>query len=259
MSSTTETNKATKQVTVRGHNLNLIRYDIRDFSPYLKYGELDTNSVGSRSVGLSLNEGSPLYYMTPLLYCPFDLSVMTNPATGDRPASKSYRVTTSLTGYNDPNHDNHHKAVEYFDMISALDNDVKRKAIDNSLPWLKQKNTGKPDFNEVIDALFNPTFKLSVDKETQEPDGKYPPSQTFAILYYDDKFETEAYDQDGNPVNITEALVKGCRIKGLVMAQKVTFPQGKFGVRHVLLRLKIWSPNGHSGKTIVVDDSDDEE
>jgi hypothetical protein len=188
------------------------------------------------------------------MFCPYGLSVTENPEKDGKPAGKSYRLSLSFKGYEESE-----KLKDFHDMLSDVDDALVAKAKENSLSWLKLKPATATD--DVVRALFNPTIKVSKDKETQEPDGKWPPTINCSLLCYGGRWETEAYDQTKQPVDIETALTKGSSVKCLVQAQKVTFPQGKFGVRYNIIQMKVWPGKTYGGKSkgcLIQDDSDEE-
>ena len=75
------------------------------------------------------------------------------------------------------------------------------------------------------------------------------------------RWDTEGYDIDNKPIDIETSVTKGCYVKCLVQAQKVTFPQGKFGVRYNILNMKVWPNRANGGKSrgcLIQDDSEED-
>jgi hypothetical protein len=261
MSDTVVSEKATKNIKICDYDINVLDYDIRDFTPFITAGKVDSSNSSVGSCPIFVGNDS-IYYITPRMYCPFGLNENISPATADKPETKSYKISASITGYNNPDHKNYEKTVSYVGMIEALDDTVKQLGRQHSSEWIGQEDDGTDEFQEVVDAFYNPSLKPSVDKETKEPDGKYPPTQTFSLSYYQGNFSTEAYTQDSKPIDIKEAIVKGCSIKALVRAQKVTLVQGRFSIRHVIERMTVWPPKIMSDKSRphhTVDDSDNDD
>lgn len=249
---------AAKQTTVNLGNtdVKIVTPEIFD-SDNIKYGEISSNAVGLKEMYLNYGDGN-LYFQTPRMYAPYGLGINEIPEKDGKPAGKTYRLSLSFKGYDDPSNTMRDKLNAFHDMITELDDALIQKAKENPT-WLKLKQ--KDASEDVIRALFNPSIKVSRDRETQEPDGKWPPTINCSLLSYNGRWDTEAYDQQKNPIDIESSVTKGCYVKCLVQAQKVTFPQGKFGIRYNILNMKVWPNRSTGGKTrgcLIQDDSEEE-
>ena len=67
----------------------------------------------------------------------------------------------------------------FYDAIHSIDEKIIKDAKKNSLSWLRKKTVSE----DVLRTLFSPAIKVSKDKETGEPDGKYPPTIKAKIGY----------------------------------------------------------------------------
>lgn len=230
--------------------------DVRVVNPdifkkeHISYGEISQNTNGGKECYLKYGDGLFLF-QTPKLYCPFGLSVTENPGTDGKPGSKSYRMAVSFRGFNDPKDKDFEKKRDFHDMMCELDDSNVAKGRENSLNWIKLKPSAANE--DVVRALYNPTVK-------QGQDANYPPIMNLSLVNYDGKFITETYDKDGKAVDPTEVITKGCEVKCLIQAQKITFPQGKFGVKYVIHNMKVWpSKGGVRGRGCMIDDESDDE
>jgi hypothetical protein len=230
--------------------------DVRVVNPDLfkteniSYGEIALNSNGGKEAKMYYGSGLFLF-QTPRMSCPFGLTMTENPGNDGKPGSKSYRVAVSFRGFNDPKDKSFEKKRDFHDMISEIDDANITKCRENSLNWIKLKPSAASE--DVVRALYNPTIR-------QGQDTSYPPVMNLSFVNYDGKFITEVYDKDGNLVDPTEAITKGCEVKCLVQAQKITFPQGKFGVKYVIHNMKVWpSKGGMRGRGCMIDDESDDE
>jgi hypothetical protein len=225
-------------------------------SQNIKYGDISLNSAGGKELYLKYGDGLFLF-QTPRLRCPFGVGITENPERDGKPASKSYRLAMSFGGYNDPKDRFYEKKRDFHDMMSQIDDALIAKGRENSLAWIKLKPQAANE--DVIRALFNPSVRHPTAKDGQETN--YPPTMNANILSYDGKFSTEIYDADGTLITDPEAaLGKGCEVKCLIQAQKVTFPQGKFGVKYNILNMKVWpSKGGLRGRGCMIDDDSDQE
>lgn len=249
---------AAKQTTVNLGNtdVKIVTPEIFD-SENIKYGDITSNAVGLKEMYLNYGDGN-LYFQTPRMYAPYGLGINEIPEKDGKPPGKTYRLSLSFKGYDDPSNNMRDKLNAFHDMINELDDALIQKAKENPI-WLKLKQ--KDASEDVIRALFNPSIKLSRDRETQEPDGKWPPTINCSLLSYNGRWDTEAYDQQKNPIDIETSVTKGCYVKCLIQAQKVTFPQGKFGIRYNILNMKVWPNRSTGGKTrgcLIQDDSEEE-
>jgi hypothetical protein len=231
--------------------------DVRVITPelfdaqHITYGEISLNSNGGKEASLKYGTGLFLF-QTPKLSCPFGLTVTENPGSDGKPGNKSYRMAASFRGYNDPKDPLFEKKRDFHDMISQFDDANIAKCRENSLNWIKLKPAAANE--DVVRALYNPSVK-------QGTETTYPPILNLNLINYDGKFITEVYDADGNLVeDPTTVITKGCEVKCLVQAQKITFPQGKFGVKFVIHNMKVWpSKGGIRGRGCLIDDESDEE
>ena len=218
-------------------------------------GDISLDSSGGKELYLKYGDGMFLF-QTPRLHCPFGVSVTENPEKDGKPANKSYRLAVSFRGYNDPKDRSYEKKRDFHDMMSQIDDALIGKARENSLAWIKLKPQAANE--DVVRALYNPTVRVPT-KDGQETN--YPPTMNTNILAYGGKFTTEIYDQSGTLIEDPEAvLTKGCEVKCLIQAQKVSFPQGKFGVKYNILNMKVWpSKGGIRGRGCMIDDESDNE
>ena len=65
----------------------------------------------------------------------------------------------------------------FHDKIQQIEEKIIEGGVNNSVSWFKKKSANR----DVIDAIFNRILKVSKDKETGEPDGKWPPSMKLKV------------------------------------------------------------------------------
>ena len=114
-----------------------------------------------------------------------------------------------------------------------------------------------------MSSLYNPVVKVSKDKETGEPDGKYPPTVKVKIPNYDGKWGCDIYDDKKNelkpsPEELKDMISKGTKVQALIRCTGVYFAAGKYGVTWRVTQLKIFKSSSLKGYAFV-DDSDDED
>ena len=126
----------------------------------------------------------------------------------------------------------------FHDKMKAFDELMIDKAYDNRANWFKN---GKKLTRDMIENVYTPMVKVSVDSETGEPDGKWPPAFKFKIKKQNSKFTCNVFDSSKNQLNVdnTEAedfvdlktvLVKGATVNLILKCVSVWLINGKFGV-----------------------------
>ena len=198
---------------------------------------------------MNYEDGKHLQFMTPRMYCPFGLNIHDN-IDKDGKVLKNYRLAMSFKGYNDPKDPSYEKKHGYYSMITDIDSRTVEEGMKNSLEWIKIKPNAAT--GDVVRALFNSTIK--------NDDKGYPPIMNASISTRDGKM-VEIYNHDNTPVEDPEQiLTKGCEVKCLIRAQKVTFPQGKFGVKYTILNMKVWGNKGglRNRGCLIQDESDED-
>jgi hypothetical protein len=207
----------------------------------------------------SLNNGGKMVYVaydggilnlqTPMMVLPYGISEFEDPNTG----MKKYHIDLSFRG-----EDENEQLAQFHRALAELDEFMVNSAVKNSMTWFKGK---KP--RAVLEELYAPVLKKSKDKETGEPNGKYP--DTFKVkLQYDNEsgeFKCELFDNDTKQaVNVPPDvhLSKGTRMKCLIACSGVWFAGGRFGLSFRLIQAKVKVPPGRiSGYSFLDDDEDD--
>jgi len=126
----------------------------------------------------------------------------------------------------------------FHDKMKAFDELMIDKAYDNRATWFKN---GKKLTRDMIENVYTPMIKVSVDSETGEPDGKWPPAFKFKIKKQNSKYTCNVFDSSKNQLNVdnTEAedfvdlknvLVKGATVNLILKCVSVWLINGKFGV-----------------------------
>jgi len=210
---------------------------------------------GGKMIFLNYDGGmSPLFLQTPEVEIPFDPSYYS-----DSDTSGKYQIKFSLKNMED-NPD----IKAFHDKIQLLDELLKQKAIDNSVPWFKKKTMTI----DTIDSLYSPMIKVSIDAETGEPNGKYPPSFGFKVVKKDNKVLCTLYDKQKNvfdvnketdsPVDILNVLRKGSKIKAVLKCNGVWLANGKFGCTWRAEQVRATIPEGGLKDFAIQTDSEDE-
>ena len=190
----------------------------------IKFGDVKPmNSNGGKILYLNY-EGVNLNLQTPELNVPFDISEF-------KEADKTkYVITCALNNYN-TNGD----MKAFYEKLSEIDATIKKHAKENSMAFFKKAKISE----ETIDELYNPIVKFSIDKQTGEPNLRWPPNIKIKTQCKDGVFDCKMYDSkktkfdlDGttdNPSNINDLIVKGTRCKMLIQCTGIWIINGKFG------------------------------
>ena len=111
-------------------------------------------------------DGGRLSVQSPWMTLPWKMGVYTE---GEYP---KYSIDLSFKGMeNDPD------LQAFHDKLQEVEEKIVDAGFDNSVSWFKKKKTTR----EVVEAIFNPILKVSKDKETGEPDGKWPPTMKLKV------------------------------------------------------------------------------
>lgn len=117
------------------------------------------------------------------------------------------------------------------DVIEAVDNRVIDIGVENAIKWGIVK-AGKKVDRDIVDNVYNPSIKLSLNKDTGEQ-LPYPPQ--LRVKLPQDKsgaITTEVYNQNGQRVYFkdpSEVFRKGTRIRGIIECTGLWCSQ-KFGL-----------------------------
>merc|ERR1712072_138999 len=221
-----------------------------EFNPEnISYSEPKQLSGGrGKTVYVQYNESSQYSVQTPIMPLPFGLSV------DDRQEIPKYALDLSFRGMEE-----NPQVKKFHDSLVELDEKLLDDGVENSMAWFKKKKSSK----EVMSSLYNPVVKVSKDKETGEPDGKYPPTVKVKIPNYDGKWGCDIYDDKKNelkpsPEELKDMISKGTKVQALIRCTGVYFAAGKYGVTWRVTQLKIFRSSSLKGYAFV-DDSDDED
>lgn len=224
----------------------------------LEFSEVKTNKYGGKQVWVRY-QGDKLCIQAPDMSFPYGLGEydITDPKTGEV-TGKKYSLNLSFRGM-DYDGDDPKKTKtatqlkEFHDMLTGISSRVIEEATKNSVAWLKLKSPK----DGVVEALYQPLIQVSTNKETGEPDGKYPDTCKAKIQYYEGNFKTEVYNMDKERIEVKDGLVKGASGKSLIECSGVWFAGGKVGVGFRFKQLRVDVPRGLSGYSILSDSDDD--
>ena len=219
----------------------------------IQFSDVKTNNYGGKVVYINKNSAK-FRIQTSEMSMPYGLSEneITDSKTNEIIGHK-YHINLSFKGIDQDNSDAE-KLKKLHKMLKEMDELVIDEAIKNSLSWLKMKKVT----HETVKALYSPIIIVSKDKETQEPNGKYPDTFKGKLPYYDGNFTTEVYNEKRELVDVKSTLVKGAKGKSLLECTGIWFAGGRFGLGWKVVQMKVKVPETLSGYAFI-DSSDDEE
>jgi hypothetical protein len=222
----------------------------------VKFSSLRTMDNGGKMVYLNYGDGiAPIYLQTPEVDLPFDPSYF-----ADNETSGKYSIKFSMKG-----HDSEKAMKDFHDKLCEMDELLKGKALENCFAWFKKQKMSA----DTIDTLYTPLVKVSVDKETGEPDGKYAPQCGFKLVKRDGKFQCSVYDnqknnydinkETENPVDVENVLTKGAKVKAVLRCTGVWIANGKFGCGWRAEQIRVKVPEAGLREYAIMSDSEDED
>jgi len=230
----------------------------------LSFSDLKPYGKGKRSF-INVNGREMLVIQTPEMDIPFD----TGSYYESGPNGGKWALKVSFRGM-----DGDEKLKNFHDMLENLDSHIMAAGKENSAKWFKKKNMS----DEMIQSLYTPQLKVSMDKDTGEPDGKYPPSFTFKIAKYNGKTGCDCYDSDTkklmnvddnsqedyvnlgseyDPENHDGVFKAGVKVKAILKCNGIWFTQTGFGVIWNATQIRIKAPTRFENYSFL-DDSDEE-
>lgn len=201
---------------------------------------------GGKIIGISYN-GKPLYLQLPEMMCPYGTNVFTDKANPDKPPN--YSLDFSFRG-----EEENERLAKFHSQLERLEEVLVDRAVENSVAWFKKKQS-----KEVIRALFKPLLKRSVDKETREPDGRYPDTFKVKLNVRNDVFECKVFDTDNSLLEekLDTLIVKGTMSTALVQPSFMWFAGNGFGMTTKAIQMRVKVPARIGNTCVMVDDEED--
>ena len=216
----------------------------------------------SFSVPKSLDNGAKLVYVnynggrfsvqTPWMSMPWKLGSFTE---GEYP---KYSIDLSFKGMEEGS-----DLQMFHDKMKEVEQKIIDGGCENSVSWFK-KNIKSRD--GVVEK-FNPVIKESRDKESGEPDGKWPPSMKVKVPRRDGVWEFKVSNKDGteykindseNPDNCEDIFVKNTKVRGIIQCVGLWIASGNYMCQWKLTKAEVEVPETFSNDNFL-DDSDNEE
>ena len=227
----------------------------------VKGKNIDTSAI-SFAVPRTLDNGAKLVYVnynqgrfsvqTPWMSMPWKMGAFTD---GEYP---KYSIDLSFKGMEEGN-----DLQLFHDKMKEVEQKIIDGGCENSVAWFK-KNIKSRD--GVVEK-FNPVIKESRDKETGEPDGKWPPSMKVKVPRRDGVWEFKVSNKDGtqykindseNPDNCEDIFVKNTRVRGIIQCVGLWVASGNYMCQWKLTKAEVEVPETFSNDDFL-DDSDNED
>lgn len=214
----------------------------------VKFSEPKSLSNGGKAIYLNYEEEGTkkiIVFQTPKMMCPYGLSCF------DQGEYPKYSLEMSFGGKEEDS-----TLDRFYENMDSIDKKLISEGMKNSKAWFKKSKISE----EVVTALYAPGIKVSKDKETGEPNNKYPPTFKVKVPFKDDRFTCGVYDSKKNKIedNIGDLLSKGCRVQCLIQCVGLWFAGGKYGCSWKIVQVKVNPSKTITGYSFI-DDSDDEE
>lgn len=206
----------------------------------ITFEQVKKNSLGGNVVYIKYDTNPKIVLQTPAVSAPFGISTFTDEKTG----AVKYSLDISFRGMESDS-----KIQEFHDKMHEIDEMLIKEGVSHSKEWF-----GKKMSKEVIQEFYRPLIKPSKDPE------KYAPTMKFKIqTARDGSVAVDAYDHQKQKVNITESVVPGVKIQGLLEANSVWFVgKNMYGISWRLVQAKIHKSDKISGFSFL-EESDNEE
>lgn len=225
---------------VKSHRLNL---------DLLQIADARDNGNGGKTIYLNY-QGGMFKMQTPKMSMPYNMSVY------DKGEYPKYSIDVA---FRDVEED--YRVRGFHENMNDLQTEILQTALDNSKKWFSKTHKSV----DVLSALFTPLVKRSIDRETGEPDGRYPDTMKFKLPVRDGKPGFVVTDFEDNVIEnpqLETLLTKESKVQALLRCGGIWVIAGKFGCTWTVERLRVESSSsmeGGVGANFFVDDDDSQD
>ena len=151
----------------------------------------------------------------------------------------------------------------FHDKLKEVEQKIIDGGLENSVAWFKKNIKSR----EGVEEKFNPVIKESRDKDSGEPDGKWPPSMKVKVPRRDGVWEFKVSNKDGTKYNINDSekpdncediFVKNAKVRGIIQCVGLWVASGNYMCQWKLTKAEVDVPETFSNDDFL-DDSDNEE
>ena len=220
---------------------------------------------GGKMIYLNYGGGiNPLYVKVPEGTLPFDPNYFPDDGIDDPEKSATGKYSLTMSVKNDENE----SMKAFHDVFVGLDEYIMAAAKENSQAWFKKPKISE----ETISELYTRQIKVSVDSETGEPNGMFPPKFSYKVVKRDGKFlpkEFMVYDKDktifdvnkttDTPVEFSNVVMKGASVKTVIKCNGIWIANRKFGCTWRAEQICVKVPEGGLRDFAILSDSEEEE
>ena len=230
--------------TIKGKNINVSK---------LAFSQPRVLDNGAKLVYMNY-DGGRLSVQSPWMTLPWKMGVYTE---GEYP---KYSIDLSFKGMeNDPD------LQAFHDRLQDVETKIIDAGFENSVSWFKKKKSTR----EVVEAIFNPILKVSKDKETGEPDGKWPPTMKLKVARKNGVWESNkdkplvVKSRDGHQYkinsedNLEEIFRKNTRLRVKMSCVGLWVASGNYMCQWQLTHAEVEVPEDAEGDDFLPD-SDEE-
>ena len=225
---------------VKSHRLNL---------DLLQIADARDNGNGGKTIYLNY-QGGMFKMQTPKMTMPYNMSVY------DKGEYPKYSIDVAFRDLDDD-----YRVRGFHENMNDLQTEILQTALDNSKKWFSKTHKSV----DVLSALFTPLVKRSIDRETGEPDGRYPDTMKFKLPVRDGKPGFVVTDFEDNIIEnpqLETLLTKESKVQALLRCGGIWVIAGKFGCTWTVERLRVESSSsmeGGVGANFFVDDDDSQD
>jgi hypothetical protein len=230
----------------------------------VKAKNISSSSI-STSKPKTLDNGAKLVYVnynggrfnvqTPWLKIPWDLSCY------DEGPYPKYSCEISFEGM-----EANPEIQGFHDKFLEIEEKLIDEGFKNGVSWFKLEKSKCS--RDVISSKFNSMVKLSRDKETGEPDGKWPSTMKLKIPYRDGNFGCKLYSKDGNQYminngdsddKIEQVIVKNARARCIIRCVGLWIASNGYMCQWELDRAEVEVPDSSVSHAFLPDSDNEEE
>lgn len=218
---------------------------------------------GAKLIYVNYDGQKKFKIQTPKMSSPFGMSEYTEGPYPKYSIELSFRESDST----DPKDKrNNQKIKQFHDKLLEVENRLIELACENGTAWFKMP---KNKINhEIISSKFLPPIvKVSRDRESGEPDGKYPPTTKLKIYCKDDKWGLRLFDinnpsevidvNDPEGPDIKQVLGRNVRMKGIITCVGIWIGSGTFMCQWALSEAQVDVPEISSNDQFINDEDDE--